>query len=133
LTDSGQLAALILGRIEASLCLRYPIGEFPDAIRYLDEGRAHGKLVIKVETSADWQSAAGGLTHPIVLTLRSRSQSRFRHGVGRRKYLLLLFKRSSFHSARLWAREVAACTAAGMPFRIGCAQLREVAENRSVK
>jgi NADPH:quinone reductase-like Zn-dependent oxidoreductase len=35
----------------------YPLAEIPEAIRYLEEGRAHGKVVISVRAT---EGSAGG-------------------------------------------------------------------------
>jgi NADPH:quinone reductase-like Zn-dependent oxidoreductase len=44
------------GKLTPVIDRRYSLSEVPDAIRYLHEGRAHGKLVISVR-GADGQSA----------------------------------------------------------------------------
>jgi NADPH:quinone reductase-like Zn-dependent oxidoreductase len=44
------------GKVTPVIDRRYSLSEVPDAIRYLHEGRAHGKLVISVR-GADGQSA----------------------------------------------------------------------------
>ena len=50
LIDAGKLTPVI--------DRRYSLSEVPDAIRYLHEGRAHGKLVISLRHE-DGQSAHG--------------------------------------------------------------------------
>jgi len=37
------------GKVKPVIDRRYPLNEVPDAIRYLEEGHAQGKVVINVE------------------------------------------------------------------------------------
>ena len=37
------------GKVEPVIDRRYPLSEVPEAIRYLEEGHAKGKVVITVE------------------------------------------------------------------------------------
>ena len=58
-TDLQILKELIdAGKLTPVIDRRYLLSEVPDAIRYLHEGRARGKLVIRVGTAAG-QSAHG--------------------------------------------------------------------------
>ncbi len=41
------------GKIKPVINRRYPLSEVPEAIRYLETGRAQGKIVIKIGESSD--------------------------------------------------------------------------------
>ena len=41
------------GKVVPRIDRRYPLGEFAEAFRYLEEGHAQGKIVIKVEPIAN--------------------------------------------------------------------------------
>jgi NADPH:quinone reductase-like Zn-dependent oxidoreductase len=47
--DMTELAALLeSGKVTPVIDRRYPLAEVPEAIRYLETGRARGKVVITV-------------------------------------------------------------------------------------
>lgn len=51
--DLTVLAGLVeSGKLTAVIDRRYPLSQVPDAIRYLEQGHAHGKVVIDVDGSA---------------------------------------------------------------------------------
>ena len=53
-TDLGLLADLLeSGKVVPIIDRRYPLSETAEAVRYLEEGHARGKVVITVEHSID--------------------------------------------------------------------------------
>ena len=51
---SGRTEATIdVGTVAPIIDRRYPLGEVPEALRYLEAGHAHGKVVTTVSGSGD--------------------------------------------------------------------------------
>jgi NADPH:quinone reductase-like Zn-dependent oxidoreductase len=72
--DLTILADLIqTGKVTPVIDKTYPFSQLPDAMRYLETGRARGKVVVTVgdtnEASASLKSAAGSATSPILVAL----------------------------------------------------------------